>query len=553
MVDVFLVIAIIVAFAILLIGAVYLLVYYQHPDDHNDAYIPKFVVIFGFVLAGWTVLLFPLDVANNEGYAGCDGYDTAFCGGLNMEALWEAIFWLIPIWIFVLIPFSTFYYEADDGTLMMGTAYGANHVKKSRMAEACCYQLFVFIIVGLIFVVTYLTLSDTKIPVEDYTQSSVRVNALIAGGTYYNYPDLGVNATFSLDALENMGSNDQNYYSQVTDNGSQDIVLQVGVGTFYAGLMAWLGWWLFALFGGVGLAALPLDLILAFVHRPKHMDPVEFSEAQLSLRERVNELVDIGELIKIERDQKANAGIVTSGWSLDSDKRKAARDERQAILGFKQAVFLLEKDVEDFQAMSINYENYNPLIPFISLILGICSCIISLFWFIHICIYVYPDPPLAPFLNNYFEWFDQWFPLFGVLSVAIFVTYLLFCAVKGCFKFGVRFMFFQIHPMKIGKTYMSSFMFNIALVLLCALPVVQFSQEAFSDYAAFSEIRQIFGVQIQYLQFFNFFWTKQIFIYIFMAITVLTSIYLACRPRDQAANPEALRDRLRAHKAGGTS
>lgn len=68
--DVFLIIATIVGFGILLVGGVYLLVYYQHPDDHNDAYFPKFVVIGGFVLAGATVLLLPLDVANREGYAG---------------------------------------------------------------------------------------------------------------------------------------------------------------------------------------------------------------------------------------------------------------------------------------------------------------------------------------------------------------------------------------------------------------------------------------------------------------------------------------------------
>jgi len=70
MVDVFLIVAIVVAFGILFVSGLYLLVYYQHPDDHNDAYFPKFVVIFGFVLAGATVLLLPLDVANNEGYAG---------------------------------------------------------------------------------------------------------------------------------------------------------------------------------------------------------------------------------------------------------------------------------------------------------------------------------------------------------------------------------------------------------------------------------------------------------------------------------------------------
>ena len=46
------------------------MVKYQHPDDKNDAYFPKLVVLFGFVLAGATVLLLPLDVANNEGFAG---------------------------------------------------------------------------------------------------------------------------------------------------------------------------------------------------------------------------------------------------------------------------------------------------------------------------------------------------------------------------------------------------------------------------------------------------------------------------------------------------
>ena len=75
MADIFLIIATVVAFFILVIVALYLLVNYQHPDDKNEAYLPKFVVIFGFVLAGATVLLLPLDVANNEGYAGTWSYD----------------------------------------------------------------------------------------------------------------------------------------------------------------------------------------------------------------------------------------------------------------------------------------------------------------------------------------------------------------------------------------------------------------------------------------------------------------------------------------------
>ena len=143
-----------------------------------------------------------------------------------------------------------------------------------------------------------------------------------------------------------------------------------------------------------------------------------------------------------------------------------------------------------------------PTFPFF---LDLCALVISIMWILQIIIYVIPDPPFHPLLNEYFAWFDGWFPLFGTLSVAIFVVYLLLCAIKGCFKFGLRFMLVDLHPMRPGRTYMSSFMFNIGMVLLCALPSVQFAQEAFSEYARFTVIRQLFGIQVENLQFFNTF------------------------------------------------
>ena len=80
MADIFLICVIVIAFLILLVVGLYLLVKYQHPDDKNDAYIPKLVVWLGFVFAGATVLLLPLDVANNEGYAGECAGSSAFVG-----------------------------------------------------------------------------------------------------------------------------------------------------------------------------------------------------------------------------------------------------------------------------------------------------------------------------------------------------------------------------------------------------------------------------------------------------------------------------------------
>lgn len=481
-----------------------------------------------------------------------------------MTLLWNMVFWLVPIWVFFMIPFATFYYEADDGMLMAGTAYAPNAVKKSRLGQAACYQLFVIAIITIFFTVGYLLLSTTNIPVNTYIgegPGGVGLGSILADDVYKiavvpnTTSPTNETLQFSTNLLQNMTIADVAYNTTVVNKGKEIIQLQVSISTFFAAIMAWVGWFFFALFGGIGLAAMPLDLLLLYINRPKHMDAAEFAEVQLSLRERTNELVDIGELIKIEREQKAVAGQIKafSTFSWDTETRKAAREERQAILGFKQAVYILEEDVEQFQAVASNMESYNPLTPYAGLLFGSCAFIISIIWFIHIAVYIFPTPPLAPFLNNYFEWFDGFFPLFGVLSVAIFTVYLLFASVKGAFKFGLRFLCFHIHPMKVGKTYMSSFMFNMGLVLFCALPVVQFAQLAFSDYASFTTIRQIYGVQIQYLQFFSWFWQKKVFIYSFFAIAVLTSIYLARRPRDNAASGQALRDRLRANQVNQSS
>ena len=84
--NIFLIIGLVFGILVLLVAGFYLIVYYQHPDDHNEAYVPKVVVLLGFVLAGSTVLLLPLDVANNEGYAGKLSVCTTVVSRLNFTS-----------------------------------------------------------------------------------------------------------------------------------------------------------------------------------------------------------------------------------------------------------------------------------------------------------------------------------------------------------------------------------------------------------------------------------------------------------------------------------
>ena len=62
----FLIVITAVVCVLAVVVALYILISFQHPEDKNQSWFPKGVVILGISLAIWTVLLFPLDVANRQ-------------------------------------------------------------------------------------------------------------------------------------------------------------------------------------------------------------------------------------------------------------------------------------------------------------------------------------------------------------------------------------------------------------------------------------------------------------------------------------------------------
>ena len=103
-----------VVISVLAVGvALYILVAYQHPEDHNQAWIPKIVVVFGISLAIWTVLLFPLDVANRHACAADIPYSSCTLT-IPTKALWFACYICIAVMSFIVVPITMFYYEGDS-------------------------------------------------------------------------------------------------------------------------------------------------------------------------------------------------------------------------------------------------------------------------------------------------------------------------------------------------------------------------------------------------------------------------------------------------------
>ncbi|ERN12270.1 hypothetical protein AMTR_s00034p00237580 [Amborella trichopoda] len=92
---------------------VYLLINYQHPDDVNQAYFPKFIVVWGLSVAGISILMLPTDVANRQA---CKNsiYNRACNLTIPMKDLWLTIYVVDVILEFFVIPFAMFYYEGDQ-------------------------------------------------------------------------------------------------------------------------------------------------------------------------------------------------------------------------------------------------------------------------------------------------------------------------------------------------------------------------------------------------------------------------------------------------------
>lgn len=67
---------------------------------------------------------------------------------------------------------------------------------------------------------------------------------------------------------------------------------------------------------------------------------------------------------------------------------------------------------------------------------------------------------------------------------------------KGTMKVGLNLLIISIHPMRRGATLMSSILFNVALVLVACLAVIQFCAQAFALYAYETAIYEIFTNQV---------------------------------------------------------
>ena len=526
---------------------VYILVHFQHPEDRNQAWWPKIVVVrarstsihppsgargatagrkrktsarnpspdphrlprvhllqvFGLTLAELSILLLPLDVANR---AACsDSIVLSACNfALPMLDLWYAVYMTMFVMMALVIPFTIFYYEQDHDTGVYG-----------KVISSASWGFGTFTVIALILGLCYGFVGYVDLP----------VSTLVSGLAPLDAASLSV--AHRCVAPEASGAS-QGYACDASgDSISETWSVRTTFPVYVIALTSVVSWVLFMVFAGVGVSAIPVDEIKAFLARPKKViAKSEYIRIAGKIAEETKSVLE--EAREVQREERSAGRTRKTRRALAKiEKRLASLEDDELTL---QRMFPQGEDRDVRWTLTVmGYYGH--------LAAGGVSAIVSTAWIVHVCVYVFPDQPLGTFLNGFFVALDSVWGLFGTVAFALFCFYLILCVVKGCVKVGFPLLIFTVYPMKLGGTLMSSFLFNVELIMLSSVAVIQFCTRAFDGYAAETSVSDIFGGEIENLRGLGILFKEQVFLYCFFACAGLAAIALVATEARESRKP----------------
>jgi LMBR1 domain-containing protein 1 len=414
--------------------------------------------ILGLTLAEMSILLLPLDVANRSACA--DSIVLSACNfALPMEILWYTVYMAMFVMMVAIVPFTLFYYEQDHDMSVWGKTVSSSWwiggtITVLSLILGLCYGFLGFVD----FPVT--TLTSGLAPLSSAALTTA--HKCLAPDAF---SDGGTNAGYACDA-------DGGVPSETWSVRTTFPIYVIAVGSV-------LSWVIFIVFGGVGVSAVPIDLIKAFLDRPK-------------------KTIAKSEYIRIAgKIAEATRAVVADAREVQREERGSGktRKTRRALAEINKRLSQLEGDEAILQKMYPQGEDRDVswtvtvMSYYASLVGGVVCAVVSLLWMLHIgeipfifpstfffigvcmgdwtddvfCLltpglYMFPDPPLTPFLNQYFVDMDAAFGLLGTGSFALFCFYLIVCVIKGNVKVGFRLLLWTVYPMRLGNTLMSAFL-----------------------------------------------------------------------------------------------
>ncbi|KAG0555100.1 hypothetical protein KC19_12G144000 [Ceratodon purpureus] len=489
------VIVVIMCFVVFVFNT-YLLINYQHPDDYNQAYIPKGIVIFGLSIAQISILMLPADVANrnackNSVYLDACNYT------LPMKQLWYAVYIIDAVFLFFICPFAFFYYEADEET-----------PTRKRLLNSFLWVLVLAVVLGLVIGICYALVGYSDFTVRRLESVSIPFTT--------DFSTLTLTAPCLPTTVLVSSTSQQLCASYLSGGGtSTNWTMRISFPEYVIAVTTIVGSVLFVIFGGVGVACLPMGLINSFIHRPKTtITLAQYTKEATQLAKRGKEIKEI--VLGLQREERA--GSKGSKW-------------KKNFLKIQQELVFLEQDEQALTEVFPQGEKADAswaltVLSYLAcLFFGLVGMVVSVMWLVHIIIFMLCDPPEDPFLNQIFIELDNAWGLLGTVAFGFFCLYLLLAVISGEMQIGMNFLFFRVHPMKWGATMMNSFLFNVGLIIASSISLIQFCAKAFSLYADATAVQEIFGGTIESLRGIKYLFRYNIFQIGFVCFAFMTILY----------------------------
>ena len=388
MVDVVLLIVLCIAPFLMAALNALLIIQYQNRSEAAYAIPSKVVVALALIVGECCVLMLPFDVAN-----------TTADGGIPTGTLWMVLYCLVAIFSIVVLPFVFVWHQNDITDLTGNSVSGV--IK--RVLTTIATVIIVLLVFVIVCTVVYLFFGVAEIPVT-------RLDA----GTVPEITDPA-----HTGCTEPCGTR------------SGYVSFRVSPVLFLVTVIDFVGYLVMIIFGSVGLASVPYDLIWGFKTRPHALSERTYNEQKTLIYQDAVKLLDWGKEL---RDERRNSSHKSTKQRQKYNKWRAGVDivERR----YKQ----LEELHRDPGALV--------LMGYLKLFFGIIAAVFSLAWIVHIVLYlVIPNRHLLC-LNGMFLAMNNAWSFLGTIAYGLFAFYLLFCVIAGLLKFGLRFfcLSFPHHP-----------------------------------------------------------------------------------------------------------
>lgn len=388
--------------------------------DAEDSMLGIAVTVAAVTLAGCYVMVLPMEVALlRDGAA----------PGAFVAWIWPMLLVLCVVTAGVLAPFAMMRYEAVTALSLEDGA--SDSPSPSATRKAAGRSAILTFILASVFALLWLWIGVVEVPADDSDSASISVPG---GGTR---------------------------------------TMRIPMGPFLACVTSALGWCFSFVFCGVGLAAVPIGGIRAFLSRPHALSALEYEAARARIHSMATHLLDSG--------RELDGEIGTSS---------PTRSQRRRLAAFHQQSCLLEATYAETEA-TFNFGRASVIRQYIQLSLSILSAVLSAAWVLHLVLCVLGGE--YSLLTGVLVLLDGLLPLLGAAGYAVLAFYLLWCTVVGFATVSSNLLVFRVFPMGRGTTTVDALLFNGLLTTLASMAALQLCTRSFAEYARGTVTADVFA------------------------------------------------------------